>query len=95
MAGVALAILFSGIFSGEYTSGADSLILSSKHGKGLVIGAKLFVMFTVSVVLVLFLMLISFIEAMIVWGTDGADAFLEIMGNVFPYPITIGQSAAV
>ena len=34
-AGAAIAIMLSGIFSDEYASGADSLILSSKHGKGL------------------------------------------------------------
>lgn len=95
LAGAALAILFSGIFSKEYTSGADSLILSSKHGKGLVIGAKLFVTFTVSAALILLLMLISYVETMIVWGSSGADAFLEIMGSIFPYPLTIGQSAAI
>jgi len=95
LAGAALAILFSGIFSGEYTSGADSLILSSKHGKGLVVGAKLFVVFTVSVALVVLLSVISFAETMIVWGSSGANASLEVMSKTFPYPLTIGQSAAI
>lgn len=94
LAGAALANLLSGIFSCEYTSGADSLILSSKHGKGLVIGAKLFVAFTVAVLLMLLLMLISFAETGMVWGSGGGDAFLELLGE-FPYPLTIGQSAAI
>lgn len=91
MAGAALAILFSGIFSQEYTSGADSLILSSKHGKGLVIGAKLFVAFVISAVLVILLTIISYAETMIVWGSSGAEASIVLLGEVFPYPVTIGQ----
>ena len=93
MAGAAIAIILSGIFSEEYTSGADGLILSSKHGKGLVIGAKLFAAFTVSAVMIILLTAISYAEATIVWGSNGADGQLAVMGNIFPYPITIGQSA--
>ncbi len=92
MAGAAAAILFSGIFSREYTTGADSLILSSKHGKGLVIGAKLFVAFAISAALIILLTVISYVETMIVWGSGGADASLLMLGEIYPYNITVGQS---
>lgn len=92
MAGAAIAIILSGIFSEEYTSGADSLILSSKHGKGIVIGAKLFAAFTVSAVLIILLTAITYAETMTVWGSGGANADITLMGNVFPYPLTVGQS---
>ncbi|MDE5991550.1 MAG: ABC transporter permease, partial [Oscillospiraceae bacterium] len=91
-AGAAIAIIISGIFSEEYTSGADGLILSSKHGKGLVIGAKLFAAFVISAVLIILLTAISYAETMIVWGTNGAEGQLVLLGNMFPYNITIGQS---
>lgn len=93
MVGAAIAIIFSGIFSGEYANGADSLILSSKHGKGLVIKAKLFTAFSISAALIVLLAAISYAECMIVWGTNGANGALELIGNVFPYPITIGEAA--
>lgn len=92
MAAAALAIMLSGIFSEEYTSGADSLILSSKHGKGLVIGAKLFTAFVISAALIILLTVISFAEAMAVWGNGGAGGVLEFL-DLFPYPITIGRAA--
>lgn len=92
MAGAAIAILFSGIFSDEYVSGADNLILSSKHGKGLVIGAKFFTAFVTSAGLILLLIAVTYAETMIVWGSGGADADITLMGNMFPYPLTIGQS---
>ncbi|MDE6686953.1 MAG: ABC transporter permease, partial [Lachnospiraceae bacterium] len=93
MSAAAVAIMISGIFSEEYVSGADNLILSSKHGKGLVIGAKLFAAFGIAEALIIFLMVISYIEVMAVWGTSGADAAIALLGNIFEYPITIGQSA--
>lgn len=92
MAGAAIAVMFSGIFSNEYTSGADNLILSSKHGKGLVIGAKLFAVFVISLVLILLLIAVSYAETMAVWGSGGADGSLSLMGDIFLYPLTIGQS---
>ncbi|MCM1220184.1 MAG: ABC transporter permease subunit [Lachnospiraceae bacterium] len=93
MAGAVIAIMIAGIFSGEYTSKMDSLILTLKHGKGLVIGAKLLAAFTVSAVLIILLTVISYAEAMTVWGTDGADASLLMLRNIYPYNITVGQSA--
>ncbi|MCM1167969.1 MAG: ABC transporter permease [Lachnospiraceae bacterium] len=92
MAGAAIAVMLSGIFSDEYASGADSLILSSRHGKGLVIGAKLFTTFSVSAALITLLSAMSFIETTIVWGPNGANAMLEFVRDVFPYPIMIGQA---
>lgn len=92
MAGAAIAVMISGIFSEEYTSGADNLILSSKHGKRIVIGAKLLAAFGIAAVLVILLTVISYVEAMSVWGTQGANAPLELMG-MFPYPLTVAQSA--
>lgn len=94
LAGAAIIILFSPVFSEEYTSGADSLILSAKHGKGLVIGAKIFVTFTVAFLWSVLLILMSVGEILLVWGGSGADASIAIIRGVFPYPITIGQGAA-
>lgn len=95
LAAAAMAIIFSGIFSEEYTSGADNLVLSSKHGRGLVIGAKLCTVFTVSAVFVLLLTAISYAEAMLVWGSSGAGGDITLIRNVFPYPLTIGQAAGL
>jgi len=92
MAGAAIAIMLSGIFSEEYASGADSLILSSKHGKGIVIGAKLFAAFVISLALILLLIAITYAETMITWGSRGANADITLMGEMFPYPLTVGQS---
>lgn len=44
----AIASCIAPLFAGEYTSGADQLILSSKHGKNKLIAAKLFTGFSLT-----------------------------------------------
>ncbi len=92
---LASAIVFAPIFSGEYSSGADSLILSSKHGRGLLIGAKLFTVFTVSAALTLFMTALNYAECMLIFGSDGADGAIQLLFPMASYPLTMGQSAAI
>lgn len=90
-----IAIVFAPLFSGEYTSGADSLILSSKHGKNLLVKAKLFVMLTFSAGFAAAVTLLSYIECMLIWGTDGARAPIQLSDPNSYYPFTMAQTAAV
>lgn len=90
---VAVAIICSPLFSGEYTSGADSLILSSKHGKNLLVWAKLFVSFTLSAGLSVILTVLTYAECMAIWGTDGAGAAIQLQVPMMSYPLNMGQCA--
>lgn len=92
MAGIA-AITFASIFSGEYVSGADQLILSAKHGKGIVIRAKLFVVFSFTFVYTVLVTLITYAECMLVFGTDGKDAAIQLIMPFNFYHLTMGQAA--
>ncbi|MGN1417556.1 MAG: ABC transporter permease [Oscillospiraceae bacterium] len=89
-----IAIVFAPLFSGEYTGGTDRLILSSKHGKGLLVKAKLFVMMTFSAGYAIFVTLISFGECMLIWGADGAQAPIQLSDPNSFYPMTMLQAAA-
>lgn len=90
---VAAAIIFAPLFSGEYTSGADSLILSSKHGKNLLVWAKLFVARTLSAGLAVILTVLTYAECMAIWGTDGAGAAIQLQVPMMSYPLNMGQCA--
>lgn len=92
---VAAAVIFAPLFSVEYTSGADSLILSSKYGKNLLVRAKLFVMVTLSAGLAIILTVLTFIECAAVWGAGGANAAIQLMVPMSPYPLNMGQCAAI
>jgi len=89
------AIIFAPVFSGEYTSGTDQLILASKHGKRLLIFAKLFVVYTFTIIYSIFVMLANFTEAMLVWGTDGRDAAIQLLLPDSFYNGTLGELALV
>ena len=90
---VAAAIIFAPLFSGEYVSGADSLILSSKHGKNLLVWAKLFVALTLSAGLAVILTVLTYAECMAIWGTDGAAAAIQLQVPMMSYPLNMGQCA--
>lgn len=92
---VAAAIIFAPLFSGEYISGADSLILSSKYGKSLLVWAKLFVMLSLSAGLSVILTVLTYAECMAVWGTDGAGAAIQLQMPMMSYPLNMGQCAVI
>ena len=92
---VAVAIIFAPLFSGEYTSGADSLILSSKHGKNLLVWAKLFAALTLSAGLAIILTVLTFAECMAIWGTNGAGAAIQLQVPMMSYPLNMGQCAVI
>jgi ABC-type transport system involved in multi-copper enzyme maturation permease subunit len=90
-----LAICLAPIFSGEYTSGTDQLILSSKHGKKQLILAKFFTGITLSTLVCLILIFIIYVLSMLILGTDGRNAPIQLFMPMCPYPLTMGQTALV
>lgn len=85
---IAICICIAPIFSGEYQSGADNIILSSKYGKSKLILAKILVSFifssvvyTINICLGLGIILLSF-------GVNGGSLPIQIMSSTIPYPLT-------
>ncbi|MDF2513337.1 MAG: hypothetical protein K0S04_3203 [Herbinix sp.] len=87
------AICIAPLFSGEYTSGADQIILSSKYGKNKLIKAKLLTGFSLAALICLMLMLLCFVLSMAIFGSDGGGAALQLYIMMSPYPVTMGQTA--
>ncbi|MBU5485562.1 ABC transporter permease [Clostridium sp. MSJ-11] len=88
-----MAICVAPLFSGEYVSGADQLILASKHGKNKLIAAKLFTGFSLAAVICLVLIALSYGLSMGIFGADGSNAPLQLYEILLPYPLTMGQTA--
>ncbi len=93
LAAFVMAICIAPIFSGEYASGADQLILASKHGKRRLIAAKLFTGFSMAAAICFALMATNYIFSMLTFGSDGRDAPLQLYYPMSPYPLTMGQTA--
>lgn len=89
---VAVCISTASVFSGEYQSGADSIILSSKYGKTKVITAKIVssflfgtIIFTINTIVSIGILLLSF-------GIDGWNLPLQLTTSSIPYPYTFLQA---
>lgn len=93
IAAIFTAICTAPLFSGEYACRADQLILASKHGKGRLIGAKLFTGFTAASGLAITFTLISYLQCMLTFGFDGGNAPLQLYMPMCSYPLTLGQTA--
>ena len=89
------AICVAPIFAGEYTSGADQLVLASIHGKKTLIWAKIFTGISLSILFCLSLIVITYLQCMFTYGFDGADAVWQLLMPMSPYPLTIGEVALI
>jgi ABC-type transport system involved in multi-copper enzyme maturation permease subunit len=75
---LAVAISLAPMFAGEYSAGTSQLILSSRQGKGRLIGAKLFTAMSFAVMLALVLSLLSVTLYGMVYGFDGAFSSAQL-----------------
>lgn len=87
------AVCIAPLFAGEYTSGACQLILSSKHGKGWGVKAKIFTGFSLAALLSIFFTAQTYVQCMLTFGPDGASAPIQLHLSTCVYPITVGQAA--
>ncbi len=90
-----MAICIAPLFSGEYTTGTDQLILSSKYGKNKVITAKLFTGFTVASLICLVITAITLCLSLAIFGADGGKAPLQLYMMMSPYALTMDQTTLV
>lgn len=95
MAAFAMAICIAPLFSGEYTSGADQLILSSKYGKGALIYAKLFTGFTFAGGLSLLLTLQTYIQCLLTFGPDGSNTPIQVYMPLCVWSLTMKQAVFI
>lgn len=92
---IAICICIAPMFSGEYQSGADNIILSSRYGKSKLVVAKIlssfifaFIVYTINIFVGLGIVLFSF-------GIDGWSLPIQIINSTTPYALTILQSTSI
>lgn len=96
LAGILVIIVVSPIFSEEYSTGADALILTSKHGRGQCIRAKIIASFCFVLLLASFLVGVGILVFLLGRGTAGWDAHIQLselmVFSKIPWPLTCGQA---
>lgn len=95
MAAFLIAIYIAPIFAGEYQSGSDQLILSSRNGKKSLISAKIFTALSLTAIITSFISAITYFGCMLVYGFDGANAPLQVKLPLSTYPLSLGETALI
>lgn len=90
-----ICIAVAPVFAGEYQSGTDAVILSTRYGKSKLINAKIIsavlfgsAVFMINAAAALLLPLLTF-------GFQGGDLPLQIMDSFCPYALTFSQASFI
>ncbi|MCL4441866.1 MAG: ABC transporter permease, partial [Firmicutes bacterium] len=91
--GALILLGLSPVFSEEYSTGMASIILSSKHGKGKVITAKILAACIYIAGLVLFFALLNTATCFLLLGTNGGGYPLQniYLYHASPYALTLAR----
>ncbi|WP_150272815.1 ABC transporter permease [Paenibacillus tepidiphilus] len=87
-----LSICTAPVFSGEYQSGSDAIVLSTRHGRGKLIRAKIGAAFLFSSGMFLLGWLVTLGLSLSVYGTSGWNSSFQTLDTRYlhsPYPITV------
>lgn len=88
-----IAVCLAPLFSREYTSGTDQLILSAKYGKNKLIAAKVFTGFSLTAIIGLIQLTLAFCLSLTIYGPEGGSAPLQLFNALYPYPLSMAQTA--
>ena len=92
---ILVAISIAGIFADEKSSGADQIIYSSKNGRNKLFISKALAALTVGIVIPVVIYVPIVLTNVIVYGSDGFDACLQIFMPQSLYSFSIGESVII
>lgn len=86
---IGICICVAGTFSGEYQSGADSIILSSRYGKSKLVTAKILAAFVYSFLAFTLLILAGCGILLLSFGIDGWNLPVQVLNTIAPYNLSL------
>ena len=92
---LAVCIVVAPVFSGEYQSGTDAVILSAKYGKTKLTTAKITASFLFGTATFILHILVAFVLPLAAFGIDGYDLPVQIANTAIPYPFTFLQAVLI
>ncbi|MEG2786994.1 MAG: ABC transporter permease subunit [Romboutsia sp.] len=84
---IAICICIAPVFAGEYQSGADSIILSSRYGKSKLVVAKLLASFIFAVAIYTIHIALGTGIILSSFGVEGWNLPLQILYTIIPYSL--------
>ncbi len=92
---LAICIVVAPVFSGEYQSGTDAVILSAKYGKTKLATAKITASLLFGTAAFILHIAVACIGPLAAFGADGWNLPLQIANTVIPYPFTFLQAVLI
>lgn len=92
---LAICIILSPVFSGEYQAGTDAVVLSCRYGKTKLGTAKIAASFLFGLLAFTLHIIVAFAIPLGAYGIDGWDLPLQINGTSVPYPLTFLEGTLV
>ena len=92
---LSVCIVLAPVFSGEYQSGTDAVILSGKYGKTKLTTAKIIASYLFGLLAFTIHILVAFGLPLAAFGVDGWNLPMQIAGTTIPYPFTFLQGILV
>lgn len=90
-----IAICMAGVFPEEHVRKTDQQILSSRYGRQKVYWAKLCAGVVVTFCLALVLVVLTFVTAFGLYGTEGFDTAFQVIYAGSSCPISVGQAVLI
>lgn len=90
-----ICIAVAPVFSNEYQSGTDTVILSTKYGKSKVIYAKIISSLLFGTVTFVMNCTIALLLPLLTFGVEGGNLPLQIMDSYCPYALNFSQAAFI
>lgn len=90
-----ITICLSNMFSVEHLRKTDAIILSSQYGKKHLYLAKILAGITFGVIIASFILGVTIISNVLVYGADGFDAALQLIYPLSSWKISVGESILI
>ena len=92
---LAICMVAAPVFSGEYQTGTDAVLLSAKYGKTKLATAKIAATFLFGTVAFILHIIVACGLPLIAFGADGWNLPLQIANTAIPYPFTFLQAVLI
>lgn len=90
---LAVCITLAPVFSFEYQSGADAVVLAARHGRARLVAAKILAALAYATAYFAVCATIVMGVSLAFYGADGFGLSIQSMSLSSPYPLTAGQAA--
>lgn len=92
---IGICICVSSVFSGEYQSGAASIILASRYGKSKLVTAKILAAFAYSLAALTLFVTVGCGIQLTAFGWDGWDLPIQVLNSISPYSLSLAGATGL